>query len=65
MMIDLKKRKLLFKTKTQSANNNGQRGDVRHIMEVDRRMHSEDAKITNLVEEHLQTKEKTKMRCER
>jgi hypothetical protein len=30
-------------------------------MKVDGRIHSGDAKITDLVREHLQTKEKTRM----
>jgi len=30
-------------------------------MELDGRMHSEDAKIADLVGEHLQTKEKTRI----
>jgi hypothetical protein len=35
--------------------------NARHGMEVDGRMHSREAKINYLVEEHLQTKEKTRM----
>jgi hypothetical protein len=61
-MVDLKRRKLLFEAKTQPTNNSScQGGDERHIMKVDGRMHSRDAKIADLVGEHLQTKEKTKM----
>jgi hypothetical protein len=57
MMADLKRRKLLFKIKTQAVNNSsGQWGDERHNTKVDGRMHSGDAKIVNLVGEHLQTK---------
>jgi hypothetical protein len=63
MMTDLKRIKLLFKAKTQPANNiNGQRGDERHNTKVDGQMHSINTKITDLVGEHLQTKEKTRMR---
>lgn len=59
MRIDPKRRKLLFKAKTQSANNrSGQRGDERHSTEVDRWMHNGEAKIANLVRKHLQTKKK-------
>jgi hypothetical protein len=62
MWTDLNRRKFLFKTKTQSANSsNGQGGDGRHNTEVDIRMHNGDTKIVNLVGEHLQTKEKTRM----
>jgi len=56
MRVDLWRRKLLFKTKTktQLANSNSGYGrDERHNMEVDGRMHNGDAKIVNLVEEHL------------
>jgi hypothetical protein len=60
--IDLQIRKLLFKAKTQPANNkSGQGGDERHITEVDGRMHSGDAKNSDLVEKHLKTKEKIRM----
>jgi hypothetical protein len=59
MMADIKRRKILFKAKTQPTNSsNGQGGDEGHIMEVDGRMHSGDVKIAYLVGEHLQTKEK-------
>jgi hypothetical protein len=58
-MTDLKRRKLLFKAKTQPANSsNGQRGDERHNKEVDGWMHSRYYKIVDLVEEYLRTKEK-------
>jgi hypothetical protein len=55
MMANLKreKKKLLFKAKTQPANSSNQGGDERHIMEVDGRMHNEDAKIADIVGEHL------------
>jgi len=57
MRVDLQRRKLLFKAKIQSANNNSsQGGDEQHSTEVDERMHSGDAKIADLVGEHLQTK---------
>jgi hypothetical protein len=69
MMTNLKRKKkkeLLFKTKTQPANsNNDQGGDERHNIEVNRRMHSGDAKIADLVRKHLQSKEKTRIGRER
>jgi hypothetical protein len=57
-MADLKRIKLLFKAKTQSANSSsGQGKDERHNIEVDGRMHNGKAKIAeDLVGEHLQTK---------
>jgi hypothetical protein len=59
MMADLKRRKLLFKAKTQSTNNSsGQKGDKRHNTEVDGQMHSEVGKIVDLVGKHLRTKKK-------
>jgi hypothetical protein len=63
MRTDLKRIKLLFKTKTktktQPANNsNGQGGDEWYSTEVNWWMHNGDAKIVDLIEEHLQTKEK-------
>jgi len=58
MRADLKGIKLLFETKTQSAKSSSQRGNERHITEVDGWMHSEEVKIADLVGEHLQTKEK-------
>jgi hypothetical protein len=59
MMVDLKRRKLLFKAKTQPTNNNsGHRGDEWHNTDVDGRMHSGDAKIADFIGKHLQTKEK-------
>jgi len=63
MEVDLQRRKLLFKAKTQPANNNNNQGEGEwHNTEVVRRMHIRDAKITDLVGEHLQTKEKTRVR---
>jgi hypothetical protein len=54
MIAYLKRRKLLFKAKIQPANSScDQRRDEWHITEVDGRMHSEDAKIADLVGEHL------------
>jgi hypothetical protein len=48
----------LFKAKTQPANNSsGHEGDERHNTKVDERMHSEDAKIVDIVGKHLQIKE--------
>jgi hypothetical protein len=35
--------------------------DERHSMELDGRVHSRDAKIADLIWEHLQMKEKTKI----
>jgi hypothetical protein len=71
MMADLKKKKkkkkkkLLLKAKIQPANSNsGQRGDERHNIEVDGHRRSGEAKITDLVGKHLQTKEKTKIKNE-
>jgi hypothetical protein len=61
MRANLWKRKLLFKGKTQPANSSSDHGgDERHNTEVNGRMHSGDAKIADLVGEHLQTKEKKK-----
>jgi hypothetical protein len=52
MRADLKRIKLLFKAKIQAAiTSNGQGGDERHSIEVDRRMHSGEAKIADLVGE--------------
>jgi hypothetical protein len=63
MRADLKRIKLLFKTKTQPINNNsGQGGDECHNTEEDEWMHSGDAKIADMVGEHFQTKEKIKIR---
>jgi hypothetical protein len=57
MMTNLKKRKHLFKTITQLANNSsGHEEDEPYSTEVDGQMHSEDAKITVLIGAHLQTK---------
>jgi hypothetical protein len=57
MMADLKRIKCLFKAKTQPTNNSNDQGrDERYITEVNKQMHSEYAKITDLVGEHLQTK---------
>jgi hypothetical protein len=54
MRAYLKRIKLLFKTKIQSTNSSSGEGeDERHITEVNGRMHSEYAKIVNLVGEHL------------
>jgi hypothetical protein len=59
MRAYLKRRKLLFKIKTQPANNSsGQEGDDQHSTKVDGRMHNGEAKIADLVGEHLQIKEK-------
>jgi hypothetical protein len=57
MRADLKRRKLLFKAKTQPSNiSSGHGGDERHNIEVDEQMHGGDAKIADLVREQLQTK---------
>jgi hypothetical protein len=49
-MADLRRRKLLFKAKTQPTNNNsGHGGDERHNTKVDGHMHSKEAKIIDLV----------------
>jgi hypothetical protein len=62
MKADLKRRKLLFKTKTQLTNSSsGQRGDEQNNIEIDGRMHNGDAEIIDLVGEYLQTKEKTRI----
>jgi hypothetical protein len=62
MRADLSRRKLLFKAKSQPANSSiCYGGDAQYNTEVDERMHREDVKITDLVGEHLQTKEKTRM----
>jgi hypothetical protein len=59
MRANLKRIKLLFKAKTQPANNSSaQRGDERHNTEVDGRMYSREIKVADLIEEYLQTKEK-------
>jgi hypothetical protein len=47
---DLKRRKLLFKAKTQPANSNSsQRGDEWQNIEIDGRMYSRNVKINDLV----------------
>jgi len=57
MNADLKRRKLLFKVKTQLTNSSsGQRGDERYNTEIDGWMHSGDAEIVDLVGKYLQTK---------
>jgi hypothetical protein len=62
MMVDLKRRKFLFKVKTQPVNSSSGLGeDEQHNTEVDRRMHSRKAKIAYLVGKLLQIKEKTRM----
>jgi hypothetical protein len=62
MSANQKRRKRLFKAKTQLANrSSGQGGDVRHNTEVNGQMNSGEAKITNRVGEHLQTKENTRI----
>jgi hypothetical protein len=62
MRTNLKRIKLLFKAKTQPANyNSGQGGDQWHDTEIDGQMYSGDTKIADLVGEHLQTKDKTRM----
>jgi hypothetical protein len=64
MRADIKRRKLLFKLKTQPANsNNGQKRNE-HSTEVDGCMHSREAEIANLVGEHLQKKKKKKWEVE-
>jgi hypothetical protein len=62
MRANLWRRKLLFKAKTQPANNSsGHERYERHNTQVNGRMYNGEAKITNLIEKHLQTKEKTIM----
>jgi len=62
MRVDLWRRLLSFKAKIQPANsNNGHKEDERHDTEVDGLMHSEEVKIVDLVGEHLQIKEITRM----
>jgi hypothetical protein len=57
MRANIWKIKLLFKTKTQPVNSSSGHGGVeRHNIEVDGRMHSEEAKIVDLVRKHPQTK---------
>jgi hypothetical protein len=59
MRANLKRRKLLFKVKTQPTNNSSaQRGDERHNTEVDGWMHNREIKVADLIEEYLQIKEK-------
>jgi hypothetical protein len=66
MKANLKRRKLLFKAKTQLVNScSGQVGDERHSTKVDGLMHSEDAKNADLGGEHLQRKEKNQNGRER
>jgi hypothetical protein len=63
MRLDLKIKKFLFKAKIQSANSSSGKGEDRwHNIEADGRMHSRDAEIADMVEEHLQTKQKTRIR---
>jgi hypothetical protein len=62
MKTDLKRRKLLFKIKTQPTNRSSDQGrDEWHNTEVDERMHSGEAKNADLVGEHIQAKEITRM----
>jgi hypothetical protein len=62
MRADIKRIKLLFKAKIQPAkSSSSQGGDERHNTVVYGCMHSGEAKITDLIGEHLQTIEKTKM----
>jgi hypothetical protein len=57
MMADLWRRKLLFKAKTQPANNSsGHGGYERHNTEVGGWMHSGETKIADMIGEHLQKK---------
>jgi FAD synthase len=44
--------------KTQPTNNNGQKRDEQHNMEIDWQVYSKNIKIVNLVRKHLQTKRK-------
>jgi hypothetical protein len=61
MRADLWRRKLSFKAKTQPGKSiNNHREDERHNTEVNGRMHSGEAKIADLVREHLQIKKKIK-----
>jgi hypothetical protein len=63
MRVDLERKKLLFKTKNtnkQSASNSGRRGDEQHNTVEGGRMHSGDAKVANLVGEHLKKSTKKK-----
>jgi hypothetical protein len=56
MRTDLKRIKLLFKSKTQPANSSSCRGgDEWHNTEVNGRMYSAETEIADLVEKHLQT----------
>jgi hypothetical protein len=65
MMADLWRRNLLFKAKYQPANSrSGYGGYERHNIEVGGRMHSEDAKIADLIGEHLTKKKTTKWKGE-
>jgi hypothetical protein len=62
MTADLKRERnfFLFKTKIQPANSNsGQRGDAWYSTEVDGRIHIENAKITDLVEDTNKQKKKS------
>jgi hypothetical protein len=59
MRADIKRIKLLFKVKTQLANNSScQERDERHNTEVDKQMHIGDAKIVDLVKKHQKKKKK-------
>ena len=59
MIEDLERIHLLFKTKNtnkQLANSNSNRGgDERHNTVEGEQTHSKDAKVANLIGEHLQT----------
>jgi hypothetical protein len=62
MMANLWRKKLLFKAKTQPANNSSDhRGYECHNTEVEGRMHSGDAKIADLAGKHAPTNKKTKI----
>jgi hypothetical protein len=65
MRVDLWRIKLLFKAKIQPANSSSSSshgGYERHNTKIDGQMYSGDTKIVDLVGEHLQIKEKTRMR---
>jgi hypothetical protein len=59
MRANLKRKKLLFKVKTQPTNSSSSQGeDERHNTNVNGWIHNGEAKITDLIREHLQTKKK-------
>jgi hypothetical protein len=66
--LHLERRNLLFKTKNtnkQPASSSGQGGDEQYNIVEGGRTHSREAKVADLVEKHLQTQRKRKIKNRR